>query len=157
MTHIRRAGPEAAHLLARLHASCFTEAWSEPAFDTLLASPGTFALVAQTGGEDVGFILARMAADEAEILSLGVAPAARRRGAGRHLISGTAEICSAAGGKQLFLEVSDENRTARALYERMGFREVGRRRGYYRDGTEDALTLRVGLPLCGLGIRSELD
>jgi len=157
MTEIRRAGRESARLLACLHTSCFTDAWSESAFDTLLASPGAFALVARMDGRDVGFVLARVAADEAEILSLGVTPAARRLGAGRQLVSAAAEICAAAGSKLLFLEVGDENRAAWRLYRGVGFREVGRRRGYYQEGLEDALTLRADLPLCGLGIHAEVD
>jgi ribosomal-protein-alanine N-acetyltransferase len=157
MTEIRRAGREWAGLLARLHASCFADAWADSAFDALLASPGTFALLAQTGGEDVGFVLARVVADEAEILSLGVVPLARRRGAGQRLVAAAGELCAAAGGERLFLEVGNENRAARMFYRRMGFREMGLRRGYYRNGLEDALTLKADLPLCGLGFTAKLD
>jgi ribosomal-protein-alanine N-acetyltransferase len=156
MKEIRRAGREWAGLLARLHASCFADAWPEQAFDAILASPGTFALLAQSPDEAIGFVLARVVADEGEILTLGVVPLARRRGAGKRLVAAAGEFCAAAGGERLFLEVGDENNAARMFYRHMGFREVGIRRGYYRDGVEDALTLRADLPLCGLGIGAEL-
>lgn len=157
MMEICRAGRERAGLLAELHASCFADAWTELAFDALLASPETFALLAQSRGEDVGFVLARVVADEAEIFSLGVVPPARRRGAGKRLVVAAGAFCAAAGGERLFLEVGHENGVARMFYRHLGFREVGCRRGYYRNGLEDALTLRADLPLCGLGFGDELD
>jgi [ribosomal protein S18]-alanine N-acetyltransferase len=157
MTEIRTANREQVSVLARLHAACFAEAWTESGFRALLASSGAFALLAADRDEDIGFVLARVAADEAEILSLGVTPVARHLGIGKRLLSDAAALCTAAGSRQLFLEVGKENGTARRFYRHMGFREVGCRRGYYSDGLEDALTLRADLPLCGMGIGAEVD
>lgn len=157
MMEIRKAEHDDAGLLSRLHASCFADAWSESAFEALLASPATFALMVRSRGEDIGFVLARVAAGEAETLSLGVLPQARRRSAGKRLMVAAGEACLAAGGDRMFLEVGSENTVARNFYRHMGFREVGLRRGYYRKGAEDALTLRADLPFCGLGIGAELD
>ena len=87
--------------------------------------------------------MAHHAADEGEILNLGVAPAHRRCGVGRALAIATLEQLSAAGVRQVFLEVRESNVAARRLYEALGFREVGRRDGYYRRPREAAVILRV--------------
>lgn len=119
------AGGEAA-ALAGLHASCFAAPWSESEFAALLGQPGVVALA-----EADGFILIRIAADEAEILTLAVQPAARRRGLGRRLVESGARAACAGGADRLFLEVAEDNAAARALYAAAGFVEAGRRRAYY--------------------------
>jgi ribosomal-protein-alanine N-acetyltransferase len=85
-----------------------------------------------------------VAADEAEVLTLGVSAPFQRRGIARRLVEGLMRAVSAAGGERLHLEVAADNTAAIALYKMLGFAEVGRRRGYYQrsDGTSsDALTL----------------
>jgi [ribosomal protein S18]-alanine N-acetyltransferase len=135
------AAPAAAlELLAALHARCFAQAWSRASFAKLLATPGAFALLAVEQDEPVGLSLARAAGGEAEILTLGVTPAARRQGAGRALVEATAAEALARGAKDLFLEVAEDNVAARALYLSLGFAQVGRRARYY--GPRDALVLR---------------
>lgn len=126
--------------LAALHAAAFESPWSAGELAALLAAPGVFALAEP--GE--GFVLARVAADEAEILTLAVAPAARRRGLGRRLTEAAAELAAAQGAASLFLEVAEDNAAGRGLYAAAGFVEAGRRPGYYaRPGTAavDALIL----------------
>jgi len=115
-------------ILARLHGACFADAWSETTLAELLASPGVFAFLAD-GGE--GFVLARAVAGEAEILSIGVVPAYRRKGIGRRLLSAAAVEAKRRGAKHLFLEVASDNGPALALYRGAGFARVGRRAGYY--------------------------
>lgn len=135
--------------LATIHRACFAEGWSAQAFGELLATPGTFALQSSDG-----FILARVAAGEAEILSIGVMPAARRTGQAQALLFDAAAKAHAQGASAMFLEVSQNNAAACALYGKLGFREVGRRKGYYRvpgQAPEDGLTLRAELPLTRLG------
>ena len=102
-----------------------------------LGLPGAFGLLDARGG----MVLARVAADEAEILTIAVLPEARRRGLGRALLEATATEAAARGAVALFLEVSAENVPARALYAGHGFVPVGQRRGYYADGA-DALVMR---------------
>jgi tRNA threonylcarbamoyl adenosine modification protein YeaZ/ribosomal-protein-alanine acetyltransferase len=136
--------------LASLHALCFAQGWSARSIGQLQGTPGAFALLAETGGAACGFILIRVAADEAEILSIGVAPRARRSGTGRRLVSAGAKKARDMGAITLFLEVARENEAARALYATAGFGEAGLRRGYYRESgaeAEDALVLRANLPL----------
>ncbi|HEY5048884.1 MAG TPA: GNAT family N-acetyltransferase [Rhizomicrobium sp.] len=144
-------------ILAALHGACFEEAWPADAFDRLLAVPGTFALLARSEDMDVGFVLARFVADEAEILSVGVSAFARRRGIAAHLLAVAARHAAAGGAAKLFLEVGAENTVPLTLYRKLGFREAGRRRGYYRNGLADGLTMRADLPLGGLGKEPELD
>jgi ribosomal-protein-alanine N-acetyltransferase len=105
--------------------------------------------VAVEDGRLVGYLLARQAADEAEILNLGVAPAARRRGIGRALVREGLAALAGRGASQVFLEVRASNAAARALYAEFGFGEVGRRREYYRRPVEDAIVLRAAISAAG--------
>ena len=149
MTALVPAGPAHAALLAALHQVAFAgpavsgPPWDAAAFASLLATPGSFALVAETGEGPAGLVLARLAADEAEILTIGILPARRQGGLGRRLVEAAAAAARAAGAARLFLEVAESNQPARALYRAAGFQEVGRRRGYYRlaGGAVDALLL----------------
>jgi ribosomal-protein-alanine N-acetyltransferase len=130
--------------LAALHAEAFDAPWDAAAFDSLLGQAG----VHLTESPD-GFILMRTTADEAEILTLAVRPAARRRGVGADLVARGAAEAAARGATRLFLEVADDNAAARALYARTGFVEAGRRPRYYAraDGSRrDALLLALNLP-----------
>jgi ribosomal-protein-alanine N-acetyltransferase len=137
------AGAAQAPALAALHAECFppAEAWSAEAIAGLMAMPGVAAL--HCPGE--GFLLFRVAAEEAEILTLAVRPEARRRGVGRALLSAAMAAASGAGARRMLLEVAATNRAARALYEGAGFVTAGVRRRYYADGT-DALIFESPLP-----------
>jgi ribosomal-protein-alanine N-acetyltransferase len=140
-TQLRALVPDDLAGLAALHARCFPEApWTSKALALLLAQPGTTALLAERDGRLLGFVLLRRAADEAEVLSLGVDPAARRRGLARRLLA-AGEAWLGAGTARLFLEVAAGNAPALALYHRLSFRAVGRREKYYADGG-DALVLR---------------
>ena len=138
-----------AALLAHLHAECFAEPWSVESFAALLEHPAAFALFVNDG-----FILVRVAGDESEVLTLGVKPAARRRGVGSALVVEAAKQAEEQGAKAMFLEVGAANSPAIALYKRHGFAQVGCRKAYYAasDGSrQDALVLRVGLPLARVG------
>ncbi len=135
--------PEA---LARLHARAFTgvpRPWSTAEFATLLASPGV-----QLVDAGSGFAVIRTAAGEAELLTLAVAPEARRRGHGRALLARAEARAAAAGAAEMFLEVAADNAAARALYAAAGYAEAGLRRGYYSasgGAAADALVLRKAL------------
>lgn len=145
--------------LSSLHGASFAERWSTQSIEGLLDSAGVFAAAAYNGSELWGFVIARAAADEAEILTLAVQERARRRGAGRALVIAAAQQAEERGAHVLFLEVGRANVPARGLYEALGFRVVGERKGYYRDTEgkpKDALTLRTDLPLA-LGKGSQVD
>ena len=114
--------------MAALHARCFTtpRPWTAAEFAALLAEPPVFATLAETG-----FALGRVVADEAELLTIAVAPEARRNGEGRALLDGFLRTARARGAGTAFLEVAADNAAALALYRWSGFAEAGRRRGYY--------------------------
>ncbi|MBT8474356.1 MAG: GNAT family N-acetyltransferase [Rhodobacteraceae bacterium] len=131
--------------LAAIHASAFTEgrAWSAAEFTKLLNDPTT--LVMRIGP---AFVLGRVVADEAEILTLATAPASRRKGHARACLSAFEESCAQRGALSVFLEVAETNMPARQLYASGEYREAGRRPGYYprADGPPvDALILRKDL------------
>jgi ribosomal-protein-alanine N-acetyltransferase len=129
------AGPADAAQLAALHGRSFRVGWGTEEFERLLADRGVTAHRAMAGRRLVGFIISRGAADEAEILSVAVAPAARRRGTARRLLNTHMGRLAASGVRRLLLEVDEGNAAARNLYARAGFYEVGRRQGYYQQGS----------------------
>ncbi len=143
-------GPAHAAVIAALRAECFEDGgWSAKSVATLLGTPGTFALIAEGADGPAGFILCRAAADEAEVLSVGVPPALRRGGVAGCLLDAALVRLGAAGIGRVFLEVGVNNRAALALYASRGFKPAGRRPAYYaRPGgpAEDALVLSLGLP-----------
>lgn len=146
---LRPVGLEACFTLADLHDRAFERPWSALAFEDLLRSPGVFAVLGEAGEPAVekGFILCRSIAGEAEILTVGVDPAARRRGWGGALIEMSAVIASETGADAMFLEVAADNVAAIALYATTGFDRVGLRRGYYPHpgGDKDAVVMRRAL------------
>ncbi len=140
------AGPETAADIAGLHAQLFPDAWDTAAVGKLLEHPGATTLLARTGfpKASVGFAMAQIGADEAEILSIGVLPDWRRVGLGKRLVTGVERSLIRAGVKKIFLEVAEDNQSARGLYVNCGFGETGRRKAYYvRQGRPavDALVL----------------
>jgi tRNA threonylcarbamoyladenosine biosynthesis protein TsaB len=146
LNFIRRAGAHEAALIAGLHVACFEEAWDRAAISALMATPGTSAWLAETQGDAKGFALARRAADEVEILSLGIKPSARRRGFARQLVGALVE--AHADASAIFIEAAADNGAARALYRSCGFIEAGRRNGYYariNSARQDAIIMRKDL------------
>lgn len=141
---IERLGPSDSQALAGIHALSFETAWNETALYDLLSQDGVFAL----GLAGAGFIVFRVVADEAEILTLATEPGHRRQGLGRQLVEAGTILARQAGVRRFFLEVAQDNEAALALYARCGFSQVGHRRGYYRraTGTEvDAQVLALEL------------
>ena len=146
---IRPLTPFDLALVAALHAACFSEGWSAASIGALLAGPGAFGLLAASEGEPAGFILVRPAADEAEILSLAVLPAWRRRGLARRLLAAALERLTAAGTRRLLLEVAEDNVAAQRLYQSAGLVAVGRRPGYYRSEGRATAALVLALAIDG--------
>lgn len=148
---IVEATAEHAPVLSALQAGCFEEDWSADDVARLMALPGAVALIAFAATEPdrpAGFALARRAADEAEIISIGTLPALRRRGIARRLVGQLADTLIAAGVRSLFIEVAAGNVAARALYHSLGFTAAGLRKGYYAHrpgGPEDAIVMRLAL------------
>jgi len=140
---VDRATPIDAGFMAALHAHCFAKAWDEAAMAQFIAGLDTLCLIASVVDNAVaspaGLLIARKTADEAELLTLGVAPSCRRMGLGRSLLHTAMAALRATGTKQLFLEVEEGNGAAVALYRSLGAVAVGRRPGYYEHGADAAM------------------
>jgi ribosomal-protein-alanine N-acetyltransferase len=136
---------------ARLHHDAFApmgeRPWTRQDMAELLAMPAGGGLLLRVDGADAGVVLWRTMADEAELLTLAVAAAHRRRGIGAALLGEVIGRSRRAGARLLFLEVGVDNAAARSLYAQAGFIEVGRRVAYYRrpTGFADAMVMRLSL------------
>ncbi|RCK53898.1 hypothetical protein TH25_00540 [Thalassospira profundimaris] len=136
--------PAYAAVAAALHQTGFEECWDETAICDLLAVPGAFGLLAFVPqgnlfkGETIvsdmplGFVLVQTVLDEAEINTIVVDAKARRHGVGNVLMQGVFARLQNQASTRLLLEVAIDNAAAIALYRKLGFAEIGRRRGYYR-------------------------
>jgi ribosomal-protein-alanine N-acetyltransferase len=118
--------------LAQLHGASFHRGWGEAEFEGMLTERNTLVHRLRLGRMFVGFAVSRMAADEAEILSIAIAPGHRGRGLSRHLLLTHLGHLAGRGVRTVFLEVEENNQPARRLYERAGFGVAGRRERYYR-------------------------
>lgn len=135
--------------IVALHAGGFEVSWSAAAFAELSASPGIFMLKAEEkgGAGVVGFVMARIVADEAEILTITVSDQMRGARIGQRLMEASGAEALAHGAATLFLEVAEDNQAALALYRRMGFAEIGRRPAYYERKTGKITALTMALRL----------
>lgn len=146
------ARPGDASALAALHRVSFRHGWSENEFERLLADRAAIAHVARANGGRgavVGFVLSHRVDHEAEILLVALAPSERGHGTATKLLSKHLGRLAAAGVSRVFLEVDEGNASARKLYSRAGFAEVGRRAGYYRKPEGNAAALVLGRDLNG--------
>ena len=129
--HVSTAGPYDPASMAAIHRACFARAWDEATMAQFLASPDVICLIGSvaddSGGVVGGLLIARKAADEAELLTLGVAPACRHAGLGRALLKAAIAALRESGAKCLFLEVDEGNAAALALYRSLGAKAVGHR------------------------------
>jgi [ribosomal protein S18]-alanine N-acetyltransferase len=130
--------------IAALHAASFRRGWGEDEVSRLLLEGNVVSHRLMIRRTLAGFIMSRMAADEAEILSVAIAPGRRGRGLSRPLLDFHLRSLAGRGVRAVLLEVDEQNEPARRLYGRAGFREVGRRQGYYESGAT-ALVLRRDL------------
>jgi [ribosomal protein S18]-alanine N-acetyltransferase len=138
---VRRAEVADCDTLSEIHSAAFRRGWSGAEFEALLVQPGVYALLAQYRNAfgtrtAAGFVLYRVAADEAEILSIAVIPQCRRRGIARRLLEDALRQLYREGVRNTHLEVEDTNASALGLYRGMEFRESGKRPGYYVQGRE---------------------
>ena len=137
-------------LASALHRAAFAalgeRGWTRQEMAELLASPGVTGVILLSPPREIGFALCRVAADEAELLTIAVDAGHRRRGAGRALLDAVIDRAATAGAARLFLEVAADNPAACSLYKQKLFRTVGRRKGYYQrkaGAAADALIMRL--------------
>ena len=145
-----RATDAECEAMAHAHALAFDKPWRADEFEDLLEGEGIYGYLADDADEALGVILCRMAAGEVEVLTVGVAPHARRRGVALALMLAALDVARQAGTVAAFLEVAVDNDAAITLYAAMGFTRAGLRKAYYDRGpagTTDALVMRLDLTL----------
>jgi ribosomal-protein-alanine N-acetyltransferase len=129
---VEPASPRDAARLAQLHGASFHRGWSETEFEAMLTERNTLAHRLRLGRKIIGFAVSRIAADEAEILSVAIDVDHRGRGLSRDLLLTHLGHLAGHGIRAIFLEVEENNQPARKLYERAGFAVIGRRERYYK-------------------------
>lgn len=141
--HIRAATGTDVSAITAIERASFADPWSSGSLGALVRDPDVTTLVAVQHRRVIGYVYARAAGSEAEILDLAVGPDDRRCGVGRALVAAALEQLAAAGVCAVYLEVRDSNTGAQAFYRTLGFREVGRRPRYYRYPAEDAVVMAL--------------
>ena len=139
---LEKMNPAHVAQIAELEKICFSDPWSERSIASELDNKLAFWLVAVEGDTVAGYIGSQTVMDETDMMNVAVHPDFRRRGIAEALVTGLVEELKNNGSHCLTLEVRASNAPAIALYEKLGFSEIGRRKNYYRNPREDALILR---------------
>lgn len=127
--------------VAQLEKACFSDPWSEKSVASELNNPLSLWLVAEEAGQVAGYVGSQTVLGETDMMNLAVHPDFRRRGVGEALVAALVEGLKARESHRLTLEVRASNAPARALYEKLGFRQIGLRKNYYRNPREDGYIL----------------
>lgn len=128
--------------VAALEAICFADPWSEKSVASELTNPLSLWLVALDDDRVAGYVGSQSVMGESDMMNVAVHPDYRRQGIAEKLCLSLVEALSGKGNHSLTLEVRASNAPAKALYEKLGFQQVGLRKNYYRNPREDALILR---------------
>lgn len=128
--------------VAGLEKLCFSDPWSENSIASELCNPLSMWLVAETDGIVVGYVGSQTVMSETDMMNIAVHPDCRRQGIAAALVNALVASLQDMGSHSLTLEVRASNAPARALYDMLGFQQVGLRRNYYHNPKEDALILR---------------
>ena len=142
---IRKMNLQDAPAVAQLEIACFSDPWSENSIATELNSRLSYWLVAVEDGEVVGYIGSQSVLGESDMMNVAVHPDHRRKGIAQSLVQTLSMDLKERNNVCLTLEVRASNESAIALYEKLGFQQVGLRKNYYRNPKEDALILRKPL------------
>ena len=128
--------------IAALEKLCFSDPWSENSVASELNNPLSLWLVALDGETVAGYVGSQSVLDGADMMNIAVHPDYRRQGVARELVAELTDALAEKGVKILALEVRQSNAPAIALYEQLGFQQVGLRPNYYRNPRENALIMR---------------
>ena len=142
---LRPVAPEDIAGIVELEKICFTDPWSEDSFRAALGDALCVFIAAEEAGILAGYVLAASVMDDADIMSVAVAPDFRRRGFGRALLDEALCVLRKRGVGTVFLEVRESNVAARSLYSARGFEPIDVRKKYYRRPVEDAVVMRLDL------------
>jgi ribosomal-protein-alanine N-acetyltransferase len=141
---IRRARPDDSTGIAELEEICFPDPWSKKDVLSYICSEDGMCFVALDDGVPIAYVIGRIIAPEGEIYRIAVKEDRRGRGIGYRLLSFSLKTERGRGLESVFLEVRKSNIPARKLYRSYGFREIGERKNYYKDPTEDAIIMLLG-------------
>lgn len=135
--------------IVRIERSCFADPWSEESFRRLLGGPPAIfqVLVLPPENRVAGYVIAFAIGPDAELLNVAVEPESRGKGFAGQMLDAVLIQLGNSGVRTAFLEVRESNAAARGLYGARGFKEIGRRKNYYRRPVEDALVMRRILEL----------
>ncbi|MDQ6831729.1 MAG: ribosomal protein S18-alanine N-acetyltransferase [Gemmatimonadota bacterium] len=140
---VRAATADDICAVTTIERASFSDPWSAASFTGLVDDARVLFAVAEDASGVVGYVVAWVVADEAEVANLAVTPSSRRGGTGAKLLDAALEFVIGCGAVSVFLEVRASNQAARALYKSRGFEELSRRKNYYQRPLEDALVLRL--------------
>ncbi len=141
---IRRAKPDDATRIAELEELYFPDPWQKKDIFSYICSEDGMCFTALENGVPIAYLVGRLIAPEGEIYRIAVEEKYRGRGIGYRLLSYSLKTERGRGLESTFLEVRESNIAARSLYRSFGFREIGRRKNYYRNPTEDAVLMLLG-------------
>lgn len=128
--------------IAELEKICFSDPWSIPMLEPELSNPLSLWLVMVEQEQVIGYVGSQAVLDAADMMNIAVHPAYRRQGIAERLVQELVAQLKQKGINSLALEVRASNAPAISLYEKLGFKQVGRRPGYYRNPKEDAYIMR---------------
>ncbi len=128
--------------IAELEKMCFNDPWSEKSVASELHNSLSLWLIALDGDRVTGYVGSQSVLGESDMMNIAVHPDYRRQGIAEKLVNSLVAALKERGNHSLMLEVRVSNESARKLYEKLGFQQVGLRKNYYRNPREDACILR---------------
>ena len=140
---IRRATKQDIPKIVEIEKVSFSDPWDKQLFLDAIDSENKYLMVAEHGGEIEGYIVLEKVLDEGHITDLAVGGKYRKKGVASELVNDALALARGMDIKEIFLEVRETNEAAKKLYSKFGFREIGRRKGYYPKANEDALVLHT--------------
>ena len=142
---IRKAAKSDIAAIIEIEKSLFSDPWDIQLFEDAIEKENKYFFVVVEAGKLAGYIIFEKVLDEGHISNLAIAKEYQKRGIGSKLVSYVLDLARQKKLKEIFLEVRESNEAAKKLYSKFGFKEVGRRKGYYSKVNEDALIFRLGL------------
>lgn len=138
---IRRSVPADAKEIAAAEIEVFSDPWSERDITDAISQSGSMCYTALSDGKVVAYIIGRQISPEGEIYRIATLPSHRRRGIAYRLLDYAVKCERGRGLESLFLEVREKNIPARNLYKSYGFREIGFRKNYYKNPSDNAVVM----------------
>ena len=140
---IRCAGKQDIPGIIEIEKVSFSDPWDKQLFLDAIDSRDKYLMIAEGGKMVEGYVVFEKVLDEGHITNMAVADKHRKKGIASGLVSYVLDLAKCLGIKEIFLEVRESNEAAKSLYSKFGFREIGRRKGYYPKAGESALVLSL--------------